>query len=180
LGRENPGISEQILDGLSPQLSDKEKKRICIRIQNFFPYQCMNLIGNKDVFAFECAVEVEQPILMVKKCFWIQGKFIGNFEDSGSLSAVLQGLRSLISYRGNFYEDEFIGNNSEKVMLTMVPNRHQPEMGFWDYPEDVQQRLVRYGKYIYNFGEIYDYFILRIYAVNECIIFFGTFNRSRG
>jgi hypothetical protein len=124
------------------------------------------IIGDKNVFAFQYEVESEHPIVMVKNCLWIQGIFLGNYEDSGTISAVLRRLLALIKREGNFYEDEFVGKSPEEIMLIMIPNFYNPEKKFGDFTDEEQDSLMKYDKYIYGFGENYDNFVIRIYAID--------------
>jgi hypothetical protein len=56
----------------------------------------MRVIGDKDVFALEYEVVVENPVLMVNHCLWVQGKFFGNPEDSGMLYTTYMSLKSAV------------------------------------------------------------------------------------
>lgn len=124
------------------------------------------VIGDKNIFAFEYEIESEEPILMIRNALWVRGNFLGNYEDSGTLSAVYKGLSRLISKDGNFYEEEFLNKSPEEIMLIMIPNLNEPEKKFWDFSKEEQERLVKYDKYLFSFGENYDSFVIRIYAVN--------------
>lgn len=124
------------------------------------------IIGDKNIFAFEYEVEVSEPILMIRNQFWIQGKLLGNFEDSGTLSAIHRSLERLISKSGNFYEEGFLSKSANEVLLMMIPNLYNPEKKFPDFSDEEQARLIKYDKYLFNFGENYDSTILRIYATN--------------
>jgi hypothetical protein len=123
----------------------------------------MKLIGDKSVFAIEYEVVLERPMLLANSCLWIQGKFLGNYEDSGLLFTVWNVLISLIAKNGNFFEKEFVGKRPDEVLLLMIPNLFQPEK---DLFSEERQRLIKYDKYICSFAENYDPFISRVYAID--------------
>lgn len=51
-------------------------------------------------------------------------------------------------------------------MLIMIPNLYDSEKKFSDFSEEEQNMLVKYDRYLYSFGENYDNFIIRVYAIN--------------
>jgi len=129
------------------------------------------LIGDKNVFGVQYEVEMDDPIVMIRNCLWIQGKFIGNYDDSGAASSIVRGLKRLISYQGDFYEDVFLNKNPGDVMSIIAPDLIDTELKFEDLPEEKRNQLVRYDKYRFWFGENYDDFSIRVYAVGGMYYF---------
>lgn len=72
-----------------------------------------NIIGNKNIFAIEYEIESTLPNIMGKACIWIDGNYIGAYDDSHILTGTLYHLERISPTSVN--GEQFNGMNSENV-----------------------------------------------------------------
>lgn len=135
-----------------------------------------NLIGDKSKIAIQYEGFVEWPVLTGQIVLWINNQYLGYYDESGSIYPVYKALKRL-AYSEDFYEPEFIPlldlkqeSKAKDILLQMIPDFYNP-MGFYDLTEEEQRELVKFDKYIVNFSECFDDFVIRNFKYNEEIFF---------
>ncbi len=135
-----------------------------------------NLIGDKSKIAIQYEGFVEKPILTGKILLWINNQYLGYYDESCSIYPVYKALKRMVDSE-DFYEPEFIPlldlkqeSKAKEILLQMSPHFYNP-MGFYDLTDDEQNELVKFDKYIVNFSECFDDFVIRHFKYKEEIFF---------
>jgi hypothetical protein len=126
----------------------------------------MIVLGDKDKFAIEYEPYPMSNIRMVVSRIWVQGNYFGNIKDPGPVSGLLKCFGRLIDNQEKFQEPDFSGKTPHEILSLIFPYTFLGEDFFSLEPEE-QDRLDKYQKFFFQFGEGYDDFMVGIFLENN-------------
>lgn len=126
----------------------------------------MTVLGDKDKFAIEYEPYPMNNIRMMVSRIWVRGKYFGNIKDPGPISGILRCFSRLISNQEKFQEPDFSGKTPHEILSLIFPYQFLGEDFFTLEPEE-QERLDKYQKFFFQFGEGYDDFMIGIFLENN-------------
>lgn len=126
------------------------------------------LIGEKHSFGIEIEIIKTRPHLWGKVALWVDGTRLGNFEDENILSAFINTLANIVYEHKSLWEHEFEGLSCKEIFYRIHPFYNNPE-GFFDLSDSEQRSLERYDKFLFQWGESFDNWTLRVVVKDsEC------------
>lgn len=118
-----------------------------------------NLIGNKKEIAIEIEINNINFSPVGKCSIWIKEQRIGKWDDENHLATFLHSLYRISEQYEDFWLDEFIGLNCSMVFQLVHPFYNQPNE-FYDLEDEAQEALIKYDKFLMQWGENFDKWIL--------------------
>lgn len=123
------------------------------------------ILGDKENFGVELELKTEWNN---KTALWIQGNRLGDWEDENLLAPFLNSMYRISRKHDTFWLDELEGLSCYETYLTMHPFYNNPDE-FFDLPEEDQDALIRFDKFLLEWGENFDQWgVVVTYKNDEC------------
>jgi hypothetical protein len=117
------------------------------------------ILGDKKIFAIGITISKYEPRIEGKSCIWINNSKIGDCDDENILAPFIRSLmRISIKYQELWYE-EFEGLECEELFNKVFPFHDNPN-DFYDLNAKDQEYYIRYDRFIFEFGENFDNWLL--------------------
>ncbi len=114
---------------------------------------CACSIGNKTDFAIEYKLNQVDPYIMGNVCMWINGKYVGYFDEEVMITAFQVALNNTVA-RLNELRNEQFETKHIKDIVTLICR-------------DIDEN----GKYILSLGESFDDFVIYVFCKNNKVYF---------
>ncbi len=117
------------------------------------------LIGKKELFAVE--VNVSTNKWGHKTALWLNNTRIGDWQDKNLLAPFINSLYRVALKNEDLWLNELEGLNCRQVFLTTNPFYNNPDK-FYDLAVAEQEKLTRFDKFLFNWGENFDRWHLQV------------------
>jgi hypothetical protein len=115
--------------------------------------------GDQKSFAVE--MEITSDKWRNKTALWLNGARIGDWDDENLLAPFLNSFENLAENYETLWDNDLVGLDCRQIFLTIVPDYFAPD-AFYDLSPKDQESLTRFDKYLFQWGENFDSWILRI------------------
>ncbi len=119
------------------------------------------IIGNKKTFAVEFEIIEFSPKLLSKSIIWINKIKIGNFDEVGYLAPLLNSLNRIVERKSNLWDNELGKLNCKEIFYKIIPFYNNPN-SFYDLSIEEQESFIKFDKYIFDWGDGFNDWILRV------------------
>ena len=134
------------------------------------------LIGDIKSFAIE--VELSNDKWCNRTALWLNNNKIGDWEDTIPMFPFVNSLHRIANQHNDLWLDELTDLEGYQLYLTIHPCYNDPE-SFYDLPDEEQEELERFDKFLLSWGENFDSWGLSVVCKEDTCKFLWVYVPKR-